>query len=249
MNPKLIRRQFILLLVLAGIAYLWWQSLRPGRYAEWAGDLDVDAMSEFQWPNDDTDWSNRGGLVYTSEGDSVSIVVWSAESQDVHRHRIEHRLSDVPLRRIYLELDAEGTIGLLSLREADGSRIDLSTHADSALVHTFDTSGTTRWIPWPRDAIFQEALLVHASDWPQIADDRPATLIKYDPRTGVILQYPITIKGTSDSTRTLWSGDRFVAMVGYTPGNPHTQSICDAKEICWLLTDAYYTGSDSGTGP
>jgi hypothetical protein len=248
-NPKLIRRQFILLLVLAGIAYLWWQSLRPGRYAEWAEDLDLDAMSGFQWPDDDMNWSDKGGLVYTSEGDSLSIVVWSAASQGVHRHRIEHRLSDVPLRRIYLELDMEGTIGLLSLREADGSRVDILAQADSALVNTYDTSGTARWIPWPRDAISQEALLVHASRWPQTADERRATLIRYDPRTGVILQYPIAIKPTTDSTRTLWSGDRFVARVGYTPGNPHTQSICDANEMCWMLTDAYYAGPDSGTAP
>ena len=249
MNQKLIRRQFILILVLAGIAYLWWQSRSPSRYAEWVEDLESDSASGFQWPDDNVDWTNRGGLIYTTQGDSLSIVLWSVESQDIHRHRIEHRVNDAARRRIYLELDATGAIRLLALREADGHRVDIAVGSDSAQVNTYDTSGTTRWIPWPKDAVFNEGILVHAIRWLQNSNEEPATLIKYDPRTGVILQYPISIKPTTDSTRTLWSGDRFVAKVGYTTGNPHTQSICDANDLCWRLTDAYFTATDPGAAP
>jgi hypothetical protein len=248
-NRKLIRRQLILLLVLAGIAYLWWHSLKPGRYAEWTEDLDTDTTTQFQWPRDNVDWSGRGGLVYTSSGDSLSLSVWSARTQNMSRHRIEHRLNNGPLRRLYLELDSDEMIRLLSIREASGSRIDITPHTDSALVQTFDIDGSTRWIPWPSDAVFHGALLVHASRWHQTVDVARATLIKYDPRSGVILQIPVSIAPTADSIRTIRSGDRLVAQVGYTAGNPSVQSLCDARDVCWLLTDEYGSQAEDENTP
>jgi hypothetical protein len=248
-NRKLIRRQLILLLILAGMAYLWWQSLTPGRYAEWAEDLGVSNEAQFAWPADNLDWSEATSQTYTALQDSLSIIVRSTVSGNRSYHRIEQVMYEMPLRRIYLELGVAGEIRLLSVREADGTRLDITPATDSAEVVAFGEDETPRWLPWPADAVFQDALLVCASSWAGEGGLAQATLIKYDPRTGIIMQLPLTIKPDDDRGRTVWSRDRLVAQVDYIPGTLQVQSLCDAKGVCWTVANSSASDSETGSTP
>jgi len=219
------RRQLILILLLAGVAYLWWHSRTPSRYAEWTEDVHESMVRDLEAP------FLGPHTVRWAFGSSVDTAWRVSQVQNGLRHvRVETKRSDTATLRVYLELGPGTQLQKLTLFSA-GKRLDIIPWGDSAQFISRADSVTESWIPWSRDALLLESIPALCDAWSPADSGQPVTLVRIQPKTEVVVQLPGRLQRTARGEVVLvTSGKELVRAVHDTTGRVST--LCLPGEAC-----------------
>lgn len=219
------RRQAILVLLLAGVAYLWWQSRMPSRYAEWAEDLREDVKADLEGF---FDGPHTVRWAFGSQTDTSWRVARSQDS--LVRYRVESRRGDTATVKLYLDVESGAPPRKLTLYGA-GKRIDIVPWGDSALFVSRGDSVTESWIPWSRDALLWEAIPALCDAWSPPDQGEAVTLVRIQVQTEVVVQLPGRLQKSADGAVVLvTSGKELVRATRDSTGL--VASLCLAGSPC-----------------
>ena len=241
MDRKSLRRQLVLVLLLAGVAYLWWQSKFPSRYAEWTEDLDSQGMPA-AWTDDSLDWSGVDRISY--HADSVSQTIAQQTAGGIHHFRMEELQGDSLIRRVSLQLNRQTHILRLTVWSSAEGQIEVHPRGDSAYYQIKNDSTNAYWIPWPGDAVYYGAVIPVAVLWPATGGLAQATVVKIDLKKHVVLQLPAVFARPDDSTIRVTASGRSLITATYAADRT-LRSLCLGKKRCWTPQATHTTA----TGP
>lgn len=178
------RRQSILILLLAGVAYLWWHSRTPSRYAEWAEDVEESMLRDLEAP------FLGPHTVRWAFGSSADTAWRVSQVQNGLQHvRVETKRGDTATLRVYLERGSDAQRPKITLFSA-GKRIDIIPWGDSAQFISRTDSVTESWIPWSPEALLLESIPALCDAWSPPDSGQPVTLVRIQPQTEVVVQLP-----------------------------------------------------------
>jgi hypothetical protein len=197
-NRPALRRQLILVALLGGVAYLWWQSRLPGHYSEWTKDLPVSG----DVVTDHLDWTSARSWSFASTGDSSLRVYLLQDSLSHFRVDLCHH--DSLLTRQRLDLDAAGNLCAYGW-QADPRYLRITPAGDSAFLQSGPDAASS-WIPWSQDALIYDAAVALCDLWARFESGRPITLVRINPLTEVVVQLPGTIQARAYGRAVVASG-------------------------------------------
>jgi len=206
------RRQLLLVVLLGGVAYLWWQSRLPSHYSEWAEHLVSDATwsdEPFTGP-DVLTWS------YDSPGDSSWRVASAEDSLRHYRVQLVH--ADSMLWQVHVALTPGGDCLRLTLR-ASGKLIQVEPRGDSARFTSAGEQFTQSWIAWSPGAVLYESIPALCDSWGASDAERPATLVRIQPQTEVVDQLPGVLRPSADGGLELWAAGKQLVRIEYAAGS------------------------------
>lgn len=228
------KRQFLLLLLLAGVAYLWWQSRLPSHYSEWAEDLKAGGQSEY--PQELTLLDPSGAQTWSFDsGDSSYQVTTLTRSAD-RLFKLQVTRVDSLLWSMRMDLDLQGHLQRIQVTSAGGKQIEIISYGDSAQFKSATRMDSAAWIPWSEDAVLFEAIPALADSWASVDSITPVTLIRVNVQTEVIVQVPAVITRRDQTTLSVDASGHELARITFDSIGQTAVSVCQQMNRCWTRT-------------
>jgi hypothetical protein len=223
----MLKRQMVLVVLLAGTAYLWWQSRHPSRYSEWAEDLARQADSDGSWerfPTEGADvWSFRGS------GDSTWSITHRQDGLRCYQVDLHH--ADSLISRLRLDLTQEGTVQRLALGAAREQLVVIPAGDSARFTSRIDTS-LDGWIPWEPQALPYEAIPALCDLWSSSAGGSPVTVVRIQPQTGIVIQLPGVLTRDGRGELALQAAGKLLVQVTYDTASGKASTLCYAGGHC-----------------
>jgi hypothetical protein len=216
--------------MLAGVAYLWWQSRLPSHYSEWTKDLaaeGVDRLAESRF-----DQPEALAWTFKSTGDSSLQVARLSDS--LVRYRVELFCGDSLLLHLRLDFNPGGTLRTLTLNSSR-KQLQVIPSGDSARFIARGDSVTDSWIPWSPQALLFEAIPALCDSW-QLRDSshsQEVTLVRIQPQTEVVVQLPARLSGSGDGATVLQTSGKDLVRITYDSATGVAATIWQAGGRVW----------------
>jgi len=248
MARSLARRQFWIVVLLAAVAYLWWRSLEPGRYAEFPAAPDDESVIIPTLADADPEaWAMAAGhylgIVSTERGRQLRLSCERAG--DTLIVDAQWRWGDSLVRHTRAGLVDDFRPAWLSVSHETGARrtVDVS---DSTVTVT-DGGGDPVPIPWTLrgEVLHEDLVFLQASRWRALPDTGRALLVTYSERGTPITPVDVSIWSPDDSTVMIQTANGDRLELGYYSGTPPLRTYCDATGDCYQI----YLVQPAAAGP
>jgi len=239
MNPGTVRRQFWLLLILGGLGLLWLKSSVSDRYGDLSGYDGASALlpippglgkpellSELARP--DT-WYYAGrhestaiAVNWRGGRDTFSVEVITIDSGRVTR-RVEAELTDGYHPRTIRVHDAAGRV-----------QYGLAVRGDSMYVSPRDGRRSSRIYPYPRNAIFEDLVLVQAMAWKELEDSVTTRMIAFGDLGVPVRVFNVSLHKPDALTLLITASPAQTAKIRFADDSRHVASYCTTVGDCLI---------------
>jgi hypothetical protein len=229
MNRDTVRRQVWLLILLAGLALLWWRSSVSDRY----GDLSSYGARQQLLPvppgvgttqltralESSASWR------YSSPLDSTAIVVRWQTIEGVTTAEIITTNSDRVVRRVEAELLRGYYPEHLAVHDLrNGTTHDIRISGDSMHVRRTGEAGGPRAFPYPHGAIFEDLILLQGMAWKNLADSATTQVIACSSGEAPVRVFKVELSKRDSSTLLITASPTQSADLRFAKGSPRIES-------------------------
>jgi len=229
-RKAMLRRQLFLLALLAGVAYLWWQSRLPSHYSEWTKDLGTEGVDRLA----DDRFDQPGAVAWSFESTGDSTLRLARLSDSLVRYRVELFCGDSLLLHLRLDLNLDGTLRAFTL-SSNRKQLQVIPSGDSARFISRGDSVTDSWIPWSPQALLFEAIPALCDSW-QLRDSshsQEVMLVRIQPQTEVVVQLPARLTGTGVGATVLQASGKELVRITYDSATGRAAMIHQAGGRMW----------------
>lgn len=239
MKKEQIRRQFWLLLLIAGVAYLWWQSSTPGRYGE-LPDGDKSGTS-IPYPSPAADAAplianSADTLIYEDSTSGVRVKVTRTMRDDTCTATITWQEADSVTSTCQALLAGGYEPLRINLMQEDRS---FRAEARTETFHTERISQPPSVVEWPRQRglLFEDLLLLQTPYWRGHGDVVPTSMAVFTNRSLPLGMVSVDINCETDSTVKIVSQYGDTARASFTHGSVWVQSFDTPNGHHLVLTE------------